>query len=261
MEYTLDDMSIAPRALITGAGQRLGQAMAAALGARGFAVAIHYRGSKAGAEATAQSVIDAGGTAALVQADLMDETQVETLITRAADALDGPLGLLVNNASAFEDDTAQSHTRKSWDLHMDINLRAPILLAQQFAKHLPETARGAVVNMIDQRVWKLNPNFFTYTLSKSALWSATKTLAQALAPQVRVNGIGPGPTLQNARQSPEDFQKQVDATLTRRGSNPDEIARALLFLLDADAVTGQMIAVDGGQHLIWQTPDVVDVIE
>ena len=159
------------------------------------------------------------------------------------------------------DDDAASHTRDDWDLHMDVNLRAPIRLSQAFFKSLPEGERGAIINMIDQRVWKLNPNFFTYTLSKSALWSATKTLAQAFAPNVRVNGIGPGPTLQNERQSADDFRKQVEATLTERGANPAEIVKALRFLLESDAVTGQMIAVDGGQHLIWQTPDIIDVIE
>ncbi|MEM6627193.1 MAG: SDR family oxidoreductase [Pseudomonadota bacterium] len=249
------------RALITGAGQRLGQVMAGALGARGYAVAVHYRGSNAGAEATAETVHAAGGSAQLVQADLQSETETAGLVAAAANALGGPLGLLVNSASAFLPDEAIDHRREGWDLHMDVNLRAPIHLAQQFAKQLPADQKGVVVNMIDQRVWKLNPTFFTYTLSKSALWAATQTLAQGLAPNIRVNAIGPGPTLRNARQSDEDFQKQVDATLTGEGSNPDEIARALLYLLDATAVTGQMIAVDGGQHLIWQTPDVVGLVE
>ena len=249
------------RALITGAGQRLGQAMASALGARGYGVAIHYRGSVDGAEATAAAVREAGGEAALLQADLQSEAEVAELVPRAVQALGGPLGLLVNSASAFLPDEAADHERCGWDLHMEVNLRAPVHLAQIFAAALPEDEKGVVVNMIDQRVWKLNPTFFTYTLSKAALWAATQTLAQGLAPRVRVNGIGPGPTLQNARQSENDFQKQVDATLTGEGSNPDEIVRALLYLLDATAVTGQMIAVDGGQHLIWQTPDVVGVVE
>lgn len=249
------------RALVTGAGQRLGQAMAVALAEDGFDVAIHYQSSRDGAEATAKAVEACGRRFVLVQADLGDERSTSELIDKATDGLGGHLGLLINNASIFEDDSAREHTRESWDLHMNVNLRAPVRLSQIFAENLPESARGVIINMIDQRVWKLNPNFFTYTLSKSALWSATKTLAQALAPNVRVNGIGPGPTLQNARQADSDFQKQVDATLTGRGSSPEEIVRAVRFLVDADAVTGQMIAVDGGQHLIWQTPDVVDVIE
>lgn len=251
----------AKRALITGAGQRLGQFLAIALAEDGYDIAIHYSSSRDGAEKTRAAVQAAGRHAALVQADLSDETQIDRLILDAEQGLGGHIGVLINNASVFEDDNAQSHTRESWDLHMNVNLRAPIRLSQIFAERLPDDERGVVLNMIDQRVWKLNPNFFTYTLSKSALWSATKTLAQALAPNIRVNGIGPGPTLQNARQDKDDFQKQVDATLTGRGSSPEEIVRAARFLIAADAVTGQMIAVDGGQHLIWQTPDIVDVIE
>lgn len=235
--------------------------MAIALAEDGYDVALHYRSSLEGVQETEAAILKLGRKVVLLRADLSVEDETRKLIGQAEAALQGHLGVLINNASIFEDDTAQSHSRRQWDLHMDINLRAPVLLAQQFAAQLPSSARGAVINMIDQRVWKLNPNFFTYTLSKSALWSATKTLAQALAPNIRVNGIGPGPTLQNARQSAEDFQKQVDATLTGRGSNPEEIVKAMRFLLQADAVTGQMIATDGGQHLIWQTPDVVDVVE
>ncbi len=254
-------VTVAERALVTGAGQRLGQAMAQVLGACGFSVAVHYNSSREGADATVQAIKAAGGRAVPVQADLADEESVAGLIARTTEALGGPPSLLVNNASTFVDDTALEHDRAGWDLHMDVNLRAPIALAQAFAKALPAEDRGLIVNMIDQRVWKLNPNFFTYTLSKSALWTATKTLAQALAPNIRVNAIGPGPTLQNARQDPSDFRKQVEATLTGRGSNPENIVRALMYLIEADAVTGQMIAVDGGQHLIWQTPDVVGVVE
>ena len=242
------ELGLAKRALITGAGQRLGQAMAIALASDGFEVAIHYNGSKDGAQTTLDAVKEAGGDGFLLQADLMHEGEVAALVTRASQEMGGALGLLINNASAFEDDDALTHTRSGWDLHMQVNLRAPILLSQWFARDREEGERGLIINMIDQRVWKLNPNFFTYTLSKSALWSATKTLAQALAPDIRVNGIGPGPTLQNAR-------------LTGRGSSPEEIVKAVRFLIDADAVTGQMIAVDGGQHLIWQTPDIVDVME
>ena len=196
-----------------------------------------------------------------MQADLASETETSRLVAAAATALGGPLDLLVNNASVFEPDAAQDHTREQWDLHMQVNLRAPILLAQGFAAQLPANARGCIVNMLDQRVWKLNPEFFTYTLSKSALWSATQTLAQGLAPRIRVNAIGPGPTLRNARQSDDDFAKQVEATLTGEGASTEEIVRALTYLIEASAVTGQMIAVDGGQHLIWQTPDVVGVKE
>lgn len=255
------DLSPVKRALVTGAGGRLGQVMAIALGHKGYSVAVHYNGTREGAEKTCAAIDAAGGQSVLVQANLGHESDAAGLVQRAEDALGGHIGLLINNASTFEDDDVLTHSRASWDLHMNVNLRAPVVLSQSFAQRLPASARGLIINMIDQRVWKLNPNFFTYTLSKSALWTVTKTLAQGLAPNIRVNGIGPGPTMQNARQQPEDFEKQVKSTLTQRGSTPEDIVRAMFFLIEADAVTGQMIAVDGGQHLIWQTPDVIDVIE
>lgn len=249
------------RALITGAGRRLGQALATHLAKRGFQIAIHYRSSKDGAQETLRRVREAGGDGVLVQADLLDEAELAGLVTKAANALGGSLDLLVNNASAFEDDDLASHTRNGWDLHMGVNLRAPVALSQAFAAQVDANSKALIVNLVDQRVWKLNPTFFSYTLSKSALWSATKTMAQALAPNIRVNGIGPGPTLQNERQSEADFQQQVDATLTGEGSSPEEIAKALNYFIDAEAVTGQMLAVDGGQHLVWKTPDVDGVVE
>lgn len=245
------------RALVTGAGARLGKAMATALGIDGWQVAVHYRGSATGAQATVDTIVEAGGRAHIVQADLAVETEAATLIDRAQNALGGPLTLLVNSASTFVDDTAQDHTRANWDHHFGPNLRAPILLAQQFAAHLPSDQVGLIVNMVDMRVLKLNPLFFTYTLSKSALWTATRTLAQALAPNIRVNAIGPGPTLENVHQKPGEFDAESRATLTQKGSNPDEIVKALRYLIAADSVTGQMIASDGGQHLMWQTPDVL----
>ncbi len=252
---------IVKNALITGAGRRIGQALATSLGARGFQVAIHYRSSKAGAQQTLDAVRAAGSDGVLVQADLLEEDQLAGLIADATAQLGGPLGVLVNNASAFNDDDLKTHDIKSWELHMGVNLRAPIALSQTFANQVSDDAKGLIINMIDQRVWKLNPNFFSYTLSKSALLAATHTMAQALAPNIRVNGIGPGPTLRNERQSAQDFQQQVDATLTGEGSSPDEIVKALLYFLDAEAVTGQMLAVDGGQHLVWKTPDVDGVVE
>ncbi len=246
-----------PRAaLVTGAGARLGKAMATALGQDGWHVAIHYRSSKSGAENTAKTITDAGGTAALVQANLADEAETAALIPAAQAALGTPLTLLVNSVSTFEDDTARTHTRQDWDFHMDVNLRAPIHLAQHFAAALPANTKAQIINLIDQRVLKLNPQFFTYTLSKSALWTATRTLAQALAPNIRVNAIGPGPTLRSVHQSEADFSAEAQATLTRQGSNPDEIIAALRYLITAQSVTGQMITSDGGQHLLWQTPDI-----
>lgn len=250
------DPELAPkRALITGAGKRIGRAMAEALGEDGWSVAVHYRSSAGGAEKAAAAITEAGGKGVVVQGDLTEEKDLKALIPAAAEKLGGPLRLLVNSASTFEDDSAQNHDRQSWDLHFDTNLRAPIALAQAFAKALPDGEKGLVVNMLDQRVWKLNPQFFTYTLSKAALFTATQTMAQALAPNIRVNGIGPGPTLQSAHQSADQFEVERAATLTQQGSRPEEIIRALRYLIAADSVTGQMIAADGGQHLMWQTPD------
>ncbi|WP_340694067.1 SDR family oxidoreductase [Hyphomonas sp.] len=242
-------------ALVTGAGARLGKAMAEALGQDGWAVAIHYRSSKDGAEATRAAIETAGGRAALVQADLADEAETAGLVARAGAALGQPVSLLVNSASVFADDSAAGHTREDWDTHFETNLRAPVHLAQQMANGLPASEKGLVVNLIDQRVWKLTPEFFTYTLSKAALWQATQTLAQALAPHVRVNAIGPGPTLKSIHQTDEVFAAETRATLTGEGSSPEEILRALRYFIAASSVTGQMIAADGGQHLMWQTPD------
>lgn len=253
-----DRVSEGPRrALVTGAGARLGKAMAEALGQDGWSVAVHYRSSSQGAEATVDTIRAFGGRAELVQANLADEEETATLTRAAQEALGGPLTLLVNSASTFHDDSALEHTRDNWDFHMGPNLRAPVLLAQHFARAIPEDEAGLIVNMIDMRVLKLNPLFFTYTLSKSALWSATKTLAQSLAPNIRVNGIGPGPTLENIHQKPGEFAAEAEATLTQKGSNPEEIIKTLRYLIEADSITGQLIASDGGQHLMWQTPDVM----
>lgn len=244
------------RALVTGAGARVGKAIAEHLGATGWTVAVHYRSSDQGAKETAQEVVRAGGKAAIVQADLSNDAEARALIGKAAAAVGGPITLLVNSASTFLDDRATDFDQGGWDFHFNANLRAPVTLAQCFANALPPDERGQIVNLIDQRVWKLNPQFFTYTLSKAALWTATQTLAQALAPDIRVNAIGPGPTLKSIHQTDEEFAEEQRNTLTQRGSSPEEVIKALMFLIGSDAVTGQMIAVDGGQHLMWQTPDV-----
>ena len=242
-------------ALVTGAGGRLGRAMALALGADGWAVAVHYRGSAEGAQETAAQIRAAGGTAEIIACDLSDERQRASLLLQSVALLSRPVTLLVNSASTFTEDSAAGHTRDEWDHHFEPNLRAPVHLAQQLAANLPEGERGLVVNLIDQKVLKLNPLFFTYTLSKAALWQATRTLAQALAPAIRVNAIAPGPTLQSVHQGAEVFAAEKAATLTGEGSSPEEIVRALRYLVGASSVTGQMIASDGGQHLMWQTPD------
>jgi NAD(P)-dependent dehydrogenase (short-subunit alcohol dehydrogenase family) len=243
------------RALITGAGKRIGRSLAEALGEDGWSVAVHYRSSAQGAEETAKAICEAGGRGVTVQGDLTEEKDLKALLPSAHEKLGGPLHLLVNSASVFEDDTALDHDRQSWDLHFDANLRAPIALSQAFAKDLPSEEKGLIVNIIDQRVWKMNPQFFTYSLSKAALLTATKTLAQSLAPNIRVNAIGPGPTLKSVHQTEDQFEAERAATLTEDGSRPGEIVQALRYLIAAQSVTGQMIATDGGQHLMWQTPD------
>ncbi|WP_273690027.1 SDR family oxidoreductase [Ketogulonicigenium vulgare] len=256
------------RALVTGAGARLGQAMALYLGRRGFDVAVHYATSKSGADDTVAALQAMGRRAAALQADLLVEDEVQGLIARAADALGGKLTCLVNNASVFEYDNIRTASRESWDRHIESNLRAPFVLTQGFALQAPKAiadirgepvAQALVVNMLDQRIHKLTPEFMSYTIAKMGLWALTRTAAQALAPDVRVNAIGPGPTLRGARQSEGHFARQRAATILSRGSNPDDICAALGYFLDAPSVTGQMLATDGGQHLGWQTPDILGV--
>ena len=235
--------------LITGAGARVGRYLALGLAADGWAVAIHYNRSKAGAETLARKIKEQGGKAAIVQGNLFVPQDLDSLISRASKALGEPITALINNASTFEDDRADDFTRASYDYHMDVNLRAPLMLAQQLADQLPEGETGCILNMIDQRVLNPDPSFFTYALSKSALYSATKTLAQSLAPYIRVNAIGPGPTLKNHSQTDADFAAEAASTLLGVGSPPESLLDAARYLLEAKSVTGQMIAVDGGQHL------------
>ena len=242
-------------ALVTGAGKRLGRAIALDLAAHGWNVAIHYNSSQEDADSAAQAVRALGVDAATLKCDLSNESETTTLVARAAKEI-GPLAALINSASLFENDDWQSATRASWDDHMETNLRAPLLLSQMFARQLPDTARGSIVNIIDQRVLKPTPQFLSYSVSKAGLHWLTTTLAQGMGPRIRVNAVGPGPTLKNPRQSDADFDRQRDATILGRGANPADICAAVRYLLDAEAVTGQMIAVDGGQHLIWRTPDV-----
>ena len=244
-------------ALITGAVRRIGRALAIQAQAAGYEVAVHSRQPDAEAEAFTASLRAMGGRAAVVGGDLTVDADRETLIQRAGAAV-GPLTLLVNSASLFEDDRIETLTPAGWDAHMGANLRAPILLAQAFAAQLPAGRVGLIVNILDQRVLRPTPQFFSYALSKAALWHATRMLAQALAPRVRVNGIGPGPTLASIHQSAEDFDAEIAGLPLRRGASPEQIAQALAYLIDAHSVTGQMIAVDGGQHLAWKTPDIID---
>ncbi|MBW4023518.1 MAG: SDR family oxidoreductase [Proteobacteria bacterium] len=245
-------MTIDPRiprtALVTGGGKRLGRAIVEVLAEAGFAVAIHYNRSAEEAEALAAGL--SATPAVALQADLADEGAVAALVGRAEAAL-GPVGVLVNNASVFERDEWQDVTRESWDRHMEPNLRAPFLLTQRMAAALPEQARGVVVNMIDQRVWSLTPHFVSYTVTKSALWTLTRTLALALAPRIRVVGIGPGPAVPSPRQTQADFDRQCASVPLGHGTSPEEVASAVMAVLALPSLTGQMLALDGGQHLQW----------
>lgn len=241
-------------ALVTGGARRIGRTIALALAGAGYDVVIHHRA--AGDDLAVVGEIEAlGRRAAAVAADLSDEAQVRGVVPGAAAAL-GPLNVLVNNASIFLDDRVGGLSREGWDAHLETNLRAPLVLAEAFAAQAPSGA--CIVNLLDQRVLKPNPQFISYSLSKAALWFATRTLAQALAPDVRVNGVGPGPTLPSIHQSQAEFDAEAANTPLGRRATPDEIAAAVLYLVDAPAVTGQMIAVDGGQHLAWRTPDLPD---
>lgn len=246
--------------LITGAARRIGRHMALDLAEKGWAVAVHYNTSVDDANDVVAEIEASGGRAAAVQGDLSVSGVPEQIVARSAQAL-GPLTCLVNNASRFESDEAETMTQEGWDLHHNTNLRAPVFLAKAFVEQFPDGARGNIVNLIDQCVLKLNPTYFSYTASKSALWTVTRTLAQSLAPRIRVNAIGPGPALPHVRMKEGDFAERTEQTLLQRGTSPEEISSALSFILSAPALTGQMIVLDGGQHLVWQTPDVTDEIE
>ncbi len=256
------------RALVTAGARRLGRAMVLYLARRGFDVAIHYATSQDAAQETAAKARSVGVRAVALKADLLDHDETLALVPRAAEALGGPLDLLINNASIFDHDRLETATLSSWERHLGTNLRAPLFLTQAFARQAPRAevdakgepvAQALVVNMIDQRVLKPTPEFMTYTLAKMGLWAFTRTAAQALAPHIRVNAIGPGPTLRGARQSEEHFLRQRASTILNRGTDEDDICAALGYFLEAKAVTGQLICVDGGQHLAWQTPDVLGV--
>lgn len=245
-------------ALVTGGARRIGRALVLAVAQAGYDVAVHHRSAEAEAEQVAGLVREAGRRAVVLRADLSREVETASLVERAGEAL-GPLSLLVNNASLFLDDRVGALARDTWDAQIETNLRAPLVLSEAFAAQAPRDpgADPLIVNLLDQRVLRPNPRFFTYTLTKAALWTATRTLAQALAPHVRVNGIGPGPTLASVHQDEAAFLAEAAGTPLERAVRPEDLCAAALYLIDARAVTGQMIAVDSGQHLGWRTPDVV----
>ena len=242
-------------ALVTGGAKRIGRAICLELASAGFDVAIHHRASADEAARLADEIAALGRRAVCLSADLTDVVATHELVARAAEAL-GPLSVLVNNASVFADDRLETITGESWSDHFDTNLRAPVLLAQTFAAQAPDGS--VIVNILDQKVLKPDPRFFSYSLSKSALWVATRTMAQALAPRIRVNGVGPGPTLPSVHQAAGEFEAEARATPLQRAGSPEAVADAVRWLVDARQVTGQMIAVDGGQHLAWQTPDILE---
>lgn len=258
-------MTVLSATLITGAANRIGKAMAIDLAKAGTPVCIHYRSSEDEARQTADTIKQAGGNATTVQGDLLNDDDVQGLVAGAADALGTPIGCLVNNASLFEGDAVGSLAPNLFKAHFGVHATAPALLADQMVNQLPPDAEGLIVNIIDQRVWQLTPNFISYTASKVALWGLTQTLAQAFAQstqgRVRVNAIGPGPTLSNDRQAHEDFAKQVAGIPLKQGPDLDAFAQTLTYLWQMKSITGQMIALDGGQHLGWETPDVVGVNE
>ena len=256
------------RALVTGAGIRLGRAMVLYLAGRGYDVAVHYASSESDANEVVAQIQVMGQQAVALQADLLNEHEVQSLIGRAVDGLGGAINCLVNNASIFEYDTLETATRESWERHIGSNLRAPFVLTQCFAAQAPKAtldengeplSSALVVNMLDQRVRKLTPEFMTYTMAKMGLWAFTQTAAQALAPDIRVNAIGPGPTLRGVRQSEEHFSNQRANVPLGRGAHPEDVTAALGYFLDAPAVTGQLLCVDGGQNLAWKTADVLGV--
>lgn len=244
-------------ALVTGGAKRIGRAIVTDLALNGWQVVIHCRSSVAEAEDLISDLAAKGAEKmATVIADFSDRPAVQGLINQAQEAIGSPITLLVNNASLFEEDDITSFSCDGWDAHMDANLLAPAMLSQAFFLQLPEGIQGNIINIIDQRVWKLNPQFFSYTTSKTALWTATQTMAQAMAPRVRVNAIGPGPVLASIHQSDDTFAHEASAVPLGHGPSLTEIARTLRFITETPSMTGQMIALDGGQHLAWQTPDI-----
>ena len=245
-------------ALVTGAAARLGRAMALGLAKRGVDVALHYNSNATKADKTAEEIRALGVNCVTLQANLLDPDQTQNLVQRARDGLGKDLDVLINCASVFKYDSIKSATQTSWDMNIDSNLRAPFVLTQEFARQAPaatveangeKRANACIVNMIDQRVRKLTSEYMTYTIGKMGLWAFTQTSARALGPHVRVNGIGPGSTMQGAEQSDEQFEQHRQGSPLQRGANPEDIVQAMNFLLDAPAFTGQLLCIDGGQHL------------
>lgn len=236
--------------LITGAAKRIGRSIACELAQSGWNVAVHSHQSREQADRLVDELLELGVRAVGLTADLAVEAEVEALIEAASQAI-GPISCLINNASVFEEDTASSVSRASWDAHMEVNLRAPFVLSQCLAKSLAGEDTGSIINIIDQRVWNPTPQFTSYTLSKMALWGVTQVLARSFAPHIRVNAIGPGPTLQSVHQSAEQFAAEIATVPLKREVTPEDICRGVRFILESPTMTGQMLALDSGQHLGW----------
>lgn len=245
-----------PTMLITGAAKRIGRAIALEMASRGWQIAVHHHDSHTDAEKTVATITKNGGKAFSIQCDLSVRTNTAQLIDQCAALAGEPITALVNNASVFQSDDVMTATYEGWDKHMEVNLHAPFLLSQALAKSLSAGTTGNIINIIDQRVLKLNPQYMSYTLSKSGLWTLTRTLAQSLAPSIRVNAIGPGPSLVSIHQSDTDFNREYTSVMLGKGPELKEIANTIAYILDTPSMTGQMIALDGGQHLAWQTPDI-----
>lgn len=249
--YRNADETIPATALVTGAARRIGREIALELARAGFGIALHYNGSEEDAQDTAAEIRALGVQAGLFEADLSDPDAAAAMTAKAAATMGG-LGVVINNAAIFERDDWDTLDRQSWAAHMTVNLESPMRITQAFAKALPEGLNGVAVNIIDQRVFNLTPHFVSYTVSKSGLWTLTRTLALALAPRIRVAAVGPGPTAPSPRQDPMDFERQCAIVPLQRGTKPAAIAKAVRFIVESPAFTGQMIALDGGEHLGWK---------
>ncbi|MAR78683.1 MAG: short chain dehydrogenase [Rhodospirillaceae bacterium] len=240
--------------LITGGAKRIGKGITLDFAKNDWTVAIHYNHSEEEASALAKKINNNGGKASIFQADLSIGKNSEMLFEKVLNDF-GKVDCLINNASIFERDEVRNVTLESWDNHLNSNLRAPVLLTKYFEEQLPQGSEGNIINIIDQRVWNLTPHFISYTLSKTGLWNFTQTSALALAPRIRVNAIGPGPILPSSRQSKDDFDKQIMSTPIGKAPTINEICKAIEFILTANGMTGQMIALDGGAHLTWKDQD------
>lgn len=237
--------------LITGAANRIGAAIAITMAKAGYAIIVHFNRSETQAHQVCKTITKLGGRAAPIHADLSNASQRGKLLDQAI-TIFGPLHALINNASVFEPDSALTLDDALWDIHFDLHAKTPLFLARDFAHQLPAGTKGNIINIIDERVLRNDPGYLSYSLSKSVLWTATKSLAQSLAPHIRVNAIGPGPTLPHKRQSEEQFKKSIAQLPLQTSANPDDIANGVLFLLNTPSMTGQMLAMDGGEHLDWR---------